>query len=97
MATMGPQNEVLSEPGAPAVGRGIQNRVAAYPGSGALALAEAALTASSVNIYASDPVATEDDVGRFIIIEAAGLPSIIKVCVKNSAGGYEWVGFGLSS
>ena len=37
MATMGPQNEVLSEPGSPAVGRGIQNKVAAYPDSGALA------------------------------------------------------------
>jgi hypothetical protein len=95
----GIQSPVLSQPGVPAtaLSRGIQNKVAAYSDSAAVVAAEAALAAATVNVYTADPTADLAARGQIIIVKTPGQPSIAKVCVETSAGGYEWIGVAQSS
>ncbi len=44
-----------------------------------------------------EPTASASYAGKVIIVKDPGQPSIVKVCVQNSAGGYEWVGIAQSS
>ena len=101
MIANGIQSEVLSQPGiggpAPRLANGIQNKVAAYSDTAALAAAEAALAGLTVNVYTADPAASVDVRGQIIIVKTPRQPSIAKVCVENSVGGYEWVGVAQSS
>ena len=101
MIANGIQSAVLSQPGiggpAPALANGIQNKVAAYSDSEALAAAEAALAGLTVNVYTADPTANLAARGQIIIVKTPGQPSIAKVCVENSVGGYEWIGVAQSS
>jgi hypothetical protein len=103
MAAMGPQNEVLSEPGAPAVGRGIQNRVAtvAATSSGSSIIAETASV--SLDSFAAQfttatrPAAATGQAGRIIRLKDPATPEMVQVCITTSGGGHEWVTVGLAS
>jgi hypothetical protein len=101
MAAMGPQNEVLSEPGAPAVGRGIQNRVAtvAATSSGSSIIAETVSLDSFAAQFttATRPAAATGQAGRIIRLKDPATPEMVQVCITTSGGGHEWVTVGLAS
>jgi hypothetical protein len=44
-----------------------------------------------------EPPAGVGYVGWVIVVTTSGQPSLVKVCVPNSSGGFEWVPVGQSS
>jgi hypothetical protein len=46
---------------------------------------------------AAAPSADANRVGQITVVAAAGTASIVKICVQNSTGAYEWLTLGTSS